>query len=355
MFRYLLSVVVVVGLVVGPGAVEADVPAGPRLALIVSHPFPHAGSEVATVGLDGAAPLRLSGGSGLESVGPLVEGRPSWSADGGLLAFVGIAGGGPPTVFTVHADGTRLRPLRESRRILFQGPPVMAPDGGSVAVFRMDVVSGHFERSGTGSAGDQPLRVRTAIWSLDTDGRGLRPLTPWSQSRVLFPSSYSPDGSTLGATEVRFHPDIGPRAVAIDLDSGRTVVLASHARGPVYASDGRFAAVRSHIGKGKPPLEAEKVESSDLLVGTPGQRPAKVLSMRHGFSWPSWDPSAQRISFTTLAGGQYGIPGLGRSGSVKQVNSDGSCLSTLLRPGRDFFGGAAWQPGPGRGAGRIAC
>ena len=39
-----------------------------------------------------------------------------------------------------------------------------------------------------------------------------------------------------------------------------------------------------------------------------------------------------------------------------QVNADGTCLSTVLPASLDTaFFGVAWQPGPGREAGRIAC
>jgi len=351
------SLVSLASLACGATASAAAPPAGPRLAFFVSHPFPDAGSEVATVGRDGTAPLRLSGGSSFKAVEPMVDNRPSWSADGSLLAFVGSAGAASPAVFTVHADGTHRRPLFASRRIIFEGPPILAPDGSSVAIFRIDVISGHFDRLGAGSASadDQPLRIRTAIWSLDTSGKGLRPLTPWSRRRVLYPSSYSPDGTTLGATEWSFRPGAGMKAVAIDLRSGHTTVLAADAEEPVYAPDGRVAAVRDHIRTGKPPLEETTIKSSDLLVGAPGGRLTKVLSVRHGLAWPSWDPSAQRIAFTTLLGSERGLPRLDQSNSVDQVNADGSCPSILLSLKRGFFGGVAWQPGPGREADRIVC
>ncbi len=329
-------------------------PGGPRLAYFASHPYPNAGSEVATVGPDGGGALRLSGGSSFRAVQPLRVTRPSWSADGGLLAFAG-AGAGQPTVFTVQADGSYLRPVRAARRILFDGSPVLSPGGRSVALFRLDVVSGHFERPGTPprpAKEDEPLKVRTAIWALNTEGGGLRPLTPWTLNRPLSPSSYSPDGNALAATEWRWPG--GPRAVSIDLRSGRSALLARNAKEPIYAADGRVAAVRDHLEVGGPPLYEESITSSDLLVGAgPGKPLAKVLTIRHGFAWPSWDPSGQRIAFTTLNRTQpLGLPEIN---SVMEVNADGSCLTTLPSLERGHFGGVAWQPGPDRGAGRIAC
>jgi hypothetical protein len=47
---------------------------------------------------------------------------------------------------------------------------------------------------------------------------------------------------------------------------------------------------------------------------------------------------------------------LGYGSAVMQVNADGSCLGVVLRSSLDVaFFGVAWQPGPGRQAGRIEC
>jgi hypothetical protein len=337
---------------------RAIVPPGPRLAFVVFHPYPHLGSEVATVDASGGAPLRLSGGPGSTAVGPIDGARPSWAADGSALAFVGVAGSRSGAIYVVDADGTHLRLVRASRGIIFEGNPVLAPDGRSVAVMRLDVISGHFERPGPGAARsrrDGGVKARTAIWSLDVEGRGMHPLTRWRRDRVLFPSSYSPDGSALAATRVVFRGADRAQAVSIDLHGGRAALLAKNASDPVYAPDGRVAAVRDHIVKEKGPLEAIRVNSSDLLVGSPGSPLATVLSVSGGLNWPSWDPSGQRIAFTRL-NDQGGSPlGLIKIDSIEEVNADGTCPTTVPSLRRGFFSGAAWQPGLDRGAGRLAC
>ena len=356
---FLLLLLAVLALVSAGGAAAwAVAPAGPRLAFVGFHPYPHLGSEVATIDAGGGSPLRLSGGPGPKAVGPIDGARPSWSADGGALAFVGVGGAASAAIYVVNADGTNLRLVRASRRIIFEGDPVLAPDGRSVAVMRLDVISGHFERPGPGAARaerDGRVKVRTAIWSLDVEGRGMHPLTGWRRDRVLFPSSYSPDGSALAATRIVFRGAARAQAVSIGLHGGRVALLARNASDPAYAPDGRVVAVRSHDVKEKGALEAIRVDSSDLLVGLSGSPLATVLSVSGGLGWPSWDPSGQRIAFTRLNDREGSPLGLLKINSVDEVNADGTCLTTVPSLKRGFFSGAAWQPGPGREAGRIAC
>jgi hypothetical protein len=139
------------------------------------------------------------------------------------------------------------------------------------------------------------------------------------------------------------------------LHRGRIAVLAGNARDPAYAPDGKVVAVRDHTVREKGPLEEERIRSSDLLVGSPGSAMAKVLGVRGGLDWPNWDPSGQRIAFTRLNGSEGPTPFPAKSNSVGEINADGTCLTTVLSLKRGFFSGVAWQPGLGRGAGRLAC
>ncbi len=66
--------------------------------------------------------------------------------------------------------------------------------------------------------------------------------------------------------------------------------------------------------------------------------------------------SGQRIAFTRLGGGTLGDLSHPHEGNaVMQVNADGTCLTPLLKIAGGTFYGSAWQPGPGREAGPIAC
>jgi WD40 repeat protein len=144
--------------------------------------------------------------------------------------------------------------------------------------------------------------------------------------------------------------------VLLDLRSGLTTLLADDASEPVFAPDGKIAMVRDHFGKSKSGLGEPLISSSELLVtSVSGSAPVSILRVHGGLSWPSWDPSGERLAFTRLYGSGRSFPNPGQRRSIEQVNADGSCRTPLLSLSRAFFAGVAWQPGADRGAGRIAC
>ena len=70
----------------------------------------------------------------------------------------------------------------------------------------------------------------------------------------------------------------------------------------------------------------------------------------------SWDPSGKRIAFVRYRPEETESDEIGIGSAIMEVNADGSCLRPVLTPSRGIaFYGVAWQPGPGREAGRIAC
>jgi hypothetical protein len=343
-------------LLFGAVAARAEAPAGLRLTAVISHPYSDAGTELTSFAADGSGPFHIAGGP--DATGPTpVTGVPSWSADGSRVAFLGAWGDAPDAVFTVAADGSDPKVVPLSRKLFIQGDPVIAPDGRSVAVMRIDVISGHFERPlrrDRGSDDEYGVKVRTAIWSLGVGDTKLRPLTDWSRRAFLQPSSFSPDGSRLAATEWRGGR---PTAISVDLSTRRTKVLTGNAAEPVYAPDGSVAMVRDHLGPKEGIEEERDLRSSTLLVmAADGGRPRPLVRVRHGLFSPSWDPSGQRIAFTRRNGfPPVKFPLFPRPNSIAEVNADGSCLTTVMKLAGGFFAGSAWQPGPGRGAGRIAC
>jgi len=338
----------------GVAIARAEAPAGPRLAAISFHPYPNAGSELSSLAPDGSDPFRIAGGSEAGGPSPILGARPSWSADGSRVAFLGAGGDVVlSAAFTVVADGSDPKVVPLSRRLSIWGDPVIAPDGRSVAVMRIEPVGKPFKRLLRRDRGSDGPRARTAIWLLGADDSGMRPLTPWSRGTLLEPSSFSPDGSRLAATEWRGEGATG-RAISIDLATRRAKVLARNAAEPVYATDGSVAMVR-HRHEEKWRLEELAIGSSTLLVlPAGGGRPRPLVRVRGGLRWPSWDPSGQRIAFTRLrrASRKSPIPG---PNSIAEINADGTCLTTVAKLTRGFFAGSAWQPGPGREAGRIAC
>jgi Tol biopolymer transport system component len=351
-----MLICLVVVAVLAPDSALAAAPEGPRLAASVFHVYPNAGTEVTSVGPFGEAPLRLAGGPDDSAPGPLTTSRPAWSPDGGLLAFTGSSHG-TAGLFVVRDDGSHLRLLQSSRRVLFQGDPVFTPDGRALAVTALQIVRGHFERPAARSGSDQKLDVRFALWAIGVDGSPPRPLTPWQRRAILSPGSFSSDGKTLVATA---YDGRGVRIVAISVGDGLhrgMRLLARNAGEPALSPAGtRLAFVRNHLESLGAAGEHRVVRSDLISVPFSGGAPRIVTSARGGLRWPSWDPSGQRLAFTRIGGAGPAIGSDPHQGnSVMQVNADGSCLGRVLSTRRGIIYGTAWQPGPGRDAGPISC
>lgn len=323
-------------------------PSGPRLAIARFLIYPKAWSEIGTVGPQGQDAQRLAGGPDLDAPAPVTDTRPSWSSDGSRLAFLGGAGGRSPRIFVVHADGSGLRGLGS---VFINSDPVFAPDGSEIAFQRLKVVSGEFMKRGGSEA---PLDVRFGIWSVDPDDGSLRRLTPWQKRVWLVPSSYSPDGSSLAVTA--YSRRRGLHALAVRLDGNGSTLLAHHAKEPVYSPDGsRVAFVRERRHEKQHGM-VTKIRADLFTVRSDGSALKRLTHTRKKLErWPSWDPSGERIAFTRLPGSQRFPEEFLPGSALMQINADGSCLTKVLSSPGQFVYGAAWQPGPGREAGRIAC
>ncbi len=340
----------------------AAVPDGPRLAIIRAFPYPKSLTEIATVNAVGGALQTVTKDEGPQTVG-IVGSHPAFSPDGSLIAFAGSAveAGGEvsPVVSVVGADGTGLRTLRGT--FPTEAEPIFAPDGHTIAFATLKVVNGPLERLGRALSRNGAY-VLLGIRSVDIeDGsqRMVTPWRPWGQGAVLYPSSYSPDGSTLAVTAWPFNDSPRARAVAVRLDGSGSTLLAKNAEEPVYSPDGsRIAFVRVHTHvKHLPDRRKRTIIRKDLYVmRVDGSGLARLTrSPRLLEEWPSWDPSGKRIAFNSYRPGP-GLLRLPTDTSVMQVNADGTCLTKVLASRfRESLGGAAWQPGPGRGAGPIEC
>ncbi len=327
----------------------AATPEGPRLAISIfeSGPGEEGGSdEVITTGPSGDDPQRLLGGTGA-----LIGDALSWSADGSRVAFTapgvestasGPYGTGWPVVGVVRADGSGARVFR--RAFLNGGEPVMAPDGGSVVFQRLKLVKE--------LPGSENLLLKSAIWSLDVKHGTVRRLTRWRLAVFLNPVSFSPDGSTLAAEFIgRGKHD----AMAIDLHGHVRSPLARKAQEPTYSPDGtRLAFVRERNTSGN---KLPERPISELWVARADGSAAKRLQRVKGYiSFPSWDPSGSRLSFTRNppAEGTGGLePEFGNK--VMEINADGTCLTKVFSDPEVTVYGSAWQPGVGREAGPISC
>jgi Tol biopolymer transport system component len=320
-----------------PGTASAAAPEGPRLAVIKWNVF-QGRLVLETVDRAGAQPLRLAGGGERKRPLPEIFEAPTWSPDGSKIAFVGVAHGlesglRGDRLYVVGADGRGLKPLRGTRGSL---SPVFTPDGNSIA----------FTRS---------WRRGASIWLADLAGGAPRRLTSARRGLYLFPGSFSPDGSILLAT--RF-ADQGPEEiVAVHLGTGEIESVLRHAGTPVYSPDGtRFALLRWRLLRRR---DGTRTETSDIFTikadGTGLRRLTKTRYRDETF--PSWDPSGERLAFVRYLPEpvESELLEIGVGASVMQINADGTCMREILEPSIEAVYGAAWQPGPGREAGRIAC
>ncbi len=331
----------------------AATPEGPRLSISVFTDGPGAedgGSEVITTGPFGEDPQRLLGGPGA-SIGDVL----SWSSDGNRLAFgvsgvestasgpfgtgwqvVGVAevGGGPTRVFP--------------RAFLNAGEPVIAPDGRSVAFQRVKLVKT--------LPGRESYLFKSSIWLLDVEGGSVRRLTRWRLAGSLDPISYSPDGSALVAVLLDRR---GRRIVSVDLHSRRSrrlALLGNDDWEPTYSPDGtKLAFVRLKRAQTMLP-EPERPVSELVVARADGIGARRVLRKKGYISFPSWDPSGSRLAFTRdppaeATGGLEREPG----NKLMAINADGTCLTRVFTDPETTVYGSAWQPGPGREAGRIDC
>lgn len=317
-------------------AAVAAVPAGPRLALVK---VTELRMDLLTVDETGAQSVRLAGGD-LRSGQPLDLFSPlAWSPDGKRVAFaVGLQRG--DQLFTVSADGRGLRSIRGTNGAT---GPVFSPDGRTIAFTRNVLrrtatrVGGKLRKEGFAGA---------SVWVVDILTGAQRQLTPWRNRLWYFASSFSPDGSTLLTTrwDVRRTEDSEP--VAVNATTGAPSRLLADGDSPVYSPDGlRVALTR----------ESED-EATDLyVVDADGSDIRRLTRTRDRIeAYPNWDPAGDRLAYMRVATSSKGA-GLGIGNALMQINADGSCPTKLLFAPPTGFYMPAWQPGPGREAGRISC
>ena len=293
------------GRVIGVVAVVAMLATGVLLAA--------GGAGAATA----AAPSgpRLAGGELEGPIYTLTLARLSWRPDGSEVAFDGVG-----TIVVAKADGSGTHELN----VAGAEAPIYAPDNQTLAFTRIEG------------------RTTAAIWTINLATGAQHRISPLRHGLEYVAASFSPDSSTLLATIVnRRNGKVEP--VALDLQSGAERHLAADGREPVYSPDGTKIALFREAG----PHDYDDLFVLDVargklrrLTNTPDNEELFV----------SWDPSGQRLAFDRYRGDHYEW-----ANSIVEINADGSCETEVLAKKRTIFYGAAWQPGPGRGAGRIDC
>ena len=335
------------------GSANAAIPEGPRLAVVKLSSKPLR-LELVTVNRNGGRPLRLAGGGRRSR--PFVEflSPVSWSADGSTLAFSGIVSfekgddhEAIQKIFVVGADGSGLRAVPGTREAL---GPVLSPDGRTVAFTRS------IDRETPTTVGGKEWKEGfhgSSIWTVDLLTGAQRQLTPWRDELRYSASSFSPDGSTLLAAyedPLLVHES---QPVVLGLDGRTPRRILDDGSEAVYSPDGsKVALVRRIEEYGK-----DRGENTDLFVVNADGTGLRRLTRTPGLVElsPSWDPSGERLAYVRLPRARSEDAPFGYRNALMQVNADGTCPTKVASAFRTFFFAPAWQPGPGRGAGRIEC
>jgi len=284
----------------------------------------------------------------VRSVADQSGGRPfpvdgfAWTADGSRIGFGIFAAFSPPAplIYTISPNGGQPKPIPGTRSGF---RPVFSPDGRKLAFARF-----RYRRR----SGGRDLAMRSAIWIVATEGGRPRQLTPWRDDPLFTPFSFSPAGTMLAAQ--RRQPGHPFEVVAVRLSDRRRLVV-SKGFEPAYSPDGsQIAFVRRWgVSRSRRPVNF----GGDLFVaatdGSSVRRP--TFSPRRSELEPSWDPSGERLSYAQEPFQRYGRVLADPTGAILEIDADGSCNRRLLFARGVVFRAAAWQPGPGREAGRIEC
>lgn len=339
--------VVIGGLLAGgtPADGRAPAPKGPRLALISLTKGGRGHVRLQTVDQWGAHRRSLLDGPLAGRRVPLPFFAPDWSKDGRQLAFAAAVP--KHSIYGIGPDGAGLRAIGASGT-----NPVFSPDGDTIAVARSRFRSRIDRRHPT----KFHVYSSTTTWLVNLNGGGARRLTPWRNGLSVSPSSFSPDGSVLMVTKNDSKRN-GPIALAMQIDGGATRVVARNAAEPAVSPDGSQVALISYADGNEVEAEDRLAPAGELYVmRSDGTRPRR-LTYTHDRTeaHPSWDPAGQRIAYDRLPAG-IGLEELFPFGdSVMQINADGTCPTKIIQVRGTAFYGPAWQPGPGREAGRIEC
>jgi WD40-like Beta Propeller Repeat len=270
----------------------------------------------------------------------------SWSGDGTRLVFASHGSGLGERIYTVSAGGGAPREVLGTR---LGFAPVFSPDGETIA-FALRL----FREPSEGG-----LYMSISIWLIDSRGGQPRQLTPWHNGLLLTPSSFSPDGTSLLAERAEELGRRSPAIVSVPLDGSPPSFLFRNGAEPAYSPDGTaIAFVRPHdTGRVTLPVGRD-VQGGDLfVVAADGSRPTRLtFTPSRCEARPSWDPSGERLAFTQLPAKPTPVAQVrGTGSSIVEINADGSCRHRLLFTRGLAYREAAWQPGPGREAGRILC
>lgn len=319
-------------------------PGGPRLA-VMRLKQDSLGLEIATLDPTGKGYRRVVSQRLSESPG--VFGGLAWSPDGSRLAYshrqkdehlaivvVPAAGNGRPRV----VPGTRGGEW-----------PVFSPDGQSLAFSR-------YRALGTGEH-RFPAFESNSVWTVDLMSGERRQLTRWRNNLWQYPSSFSPDGSTLLLSRLDFQRSVEDEIVALRFDDRTSGLLVGEGEEPLYSPDGRkivFLDWRERrVWSSKRSKWVFRPTSDLFVVSADGSHRRRLTRTPGRIEVPGgWDPSGERIVYSQFRGAPFER---GSTGAVMEVNADGTCPREILSVAGATYFSPVWQPGLGRWLGRIRC
>jgi WD40-like Beta Propeller Repeat len=183
-------------------------------------------------------------------------------------------------------------------------------------------------------------------WTIEIDGSSPHRLTQWRNGLEIVPSSFSPDGSVIAASEAdEGESDVEYNAIALQVDGSGSSLISPDASWPSFSPDGSQIALIARLAHTEPRRGRYGFYRGAVTVMQADHTEARRLARTSFYeqSPPSWDPSGERLAYTEAT-------------TAMEINVDGSCRTKVLLGKKELlYFGPVWQPGPGREAGRIEC
>ncbi len=270
----------------------------------------------------------------------------AWSADGSLLAYSRRQKDGHRVIAVVSAKGGHPRVLPGTRGGEW---PVFSPDGRQLAFARY--------RTRRSEGGRFPRYESSSVWIVNLESGQRRQLTRWANWLWQYPSSFSPDGSTLLLTRLGYRRSVENEIVALRFDGRTSGLLVGEGDEPQYSPDGTkivFTEWRERrVWVSKRAKWVFRSTTDLYVVNADGSRRRNLTRTPGRMELlGGWDPSGERIVYSQLRDQSFKA---GSTIAVMEVNVDGTCPREILSTPEIGYLSPVWQPGPGRGAGHIRC